>query len=52
MTSTAGFGPDETDWVGTYDYPFNKVGYALWEHLWPVAKPIGRRLLKAARGRR
>jgi peptidoglycan pentaglycine glycine transferase (the first glycine) len=48
----AGFGPDETDWVGTYDYPLNRVGYQLWEHLWPVAKPIGRRLLNAARGRR
>jgi lipid II:glycine glycyltransferase (peptidoglycan interpeptide bridge formation enzyme) len=46
-----GFGPDETDYVGTYDYVYNLVGYHLWEHLWPVAKPIGRRIVKAVRGR-
>lgn len=41
-----GFGPDETDWIGTWDYPFNKSLYQLWERLWPLAKPIGRRLMK------
>jgi lipid II:glycine glycyltransferase (peptidoglycan interpeptide bridge formation enzyme) len=45
-----GFGPDETDYVGAYDYPVNAIGYHVWEHLWPVAKPIGRRLMKAIRG--
>ncbi len=40
-----GFGPDETDYIGTWDYPLNKFGYKLWERLWPLAKPIGRRLL-------
>lgn len=43
-----GFGPDETNYVGTWDYPLNKLGYELWERLWPVAKAVGRRL---ARGR-
>jgi peptidoglycan pentaglycine glycine transferase (the first glycine) len=47
-----GFGPDETDWVGTWDYPLNKVGYNMWEHLWPVAKPVGRRLLRVVRGKK
>ena len=42
-----GFGPDETDWIGTWDYPLNALGYKLWEWLWPLAKPIGRRILKA-----
>jgi lipid II:glycine glycyltransferase (peptidoglycan interpeptide bridge formation enzyme) len=37
-----GFGPAETDYIGTYDYPLNQVGYRLWEHLWPMAKPVGR----------
>ena len=44
-----GFGPAETDWIGTWDYPFNKLGYQLWERLWPIAKPIGRKLMKAVR---
>jgi lipid II:glycine glycyltransferase (peptidoglycan interpeptide bridge formation enzyme) len=44
-----GFGPDETDWIGTWDYPFNKLGYRLWERLWPIAKPIGRKLMKAVK---
>jgi peptidoglycan pentaglycine glycine transferase (the first glycine) len=44
-----GFGPDETDWIGTYDYVFNAVGYQLWERLWPVAKPVGRRIMKAVK---
>lgn len=38
----AGFGPDETDYMGTWDYPLNLVGYHLWERLWPMAKPVGR----------
>ena len=42
-----GFGPDETDWIGTYDYVFNQLGYQIWERLWPVAKPVGRRIMKA-----
>jgi len=37
-----GFGPDETDYIGTYDYPLNRLGYQLWENLWPVAKRVGR----------
>jgi peptidoglycan pentaglycine glycine transferase (the first glycine) len=43
-----GFGPEEVDWVGTWDYPLNSVMYQAWETLWPVAKPVGRWL----RGRR
>lgn len=42
-----GFGPEEVDWIGTWDYPFNGPLYQLWERLWPVAKPLGRRLMKA-----
>jgi lipid II:glycine glycyltransferase (peptidoglycan interpeptide bridge formation enzyme) len=45
-----GFGPAETDYIGTWDYPLNVLGYQLWERLWPIAKPIGRRLARA-RGR-
>lgn len=45
-----GFGPDETDWIGTYDYVFDSIGYQIWERLWPVAKPIGRRIMKAVKG--
>ena len=36
-----GFGPDETDYIGTYDFPLNRLGYQLWESLWPVAKRVG-----------
>jgi lipid II:glycine glycyltransferase (peptidoglycan interpeptide bridge formation enzyme) len=43
-----GFGPEEVDWVGTWDYPLNQVVYHAWEMLWPVAKPVGRWI----RGRR
>jgi peptidoglycan pentaglycine glycine transferase (the first glycine) len=43
----AGFAPAETDYVGTYDYPISKLGYQAWERLWPVAKPVGRRVMKA-----
>jgi peptidoglycan pentaglycine glycine transferase (the first glycine) len=39
-----GFGPDETNYIGTYDYPLNTVGYRLWESLWPLAKGVGRSL--------
>jgi peptidoglycan pentaglycine glycine transferase (the first glycine) len=39
-----GFGPDATDYIGTYDFPINKLGYQVWESLWPVAKRIGRSL--------
>jgi peptidoglycan pentaglycine glycine transferase (the first glycine) len=42
-----GFAPDETDYIGTYDYVFNRIGYQLWERLWPIAKPIGRRIHRA-----
>jgi len=44
-----GFGPEETNWIGTWDYPFNMLGYQLWERLWPIAKPIGRKLMKAVK---
>lgn len=37
-----GFGPDETDYIGTYDFPLNRLGYQMWESLWPVAKRAGR----------
>jgi peptidoglycan pentaglycine glycine transferase (the first glycine) len=47
-----GFGPDETDYVGTYDYPLNRAGYQLWEHLWPVAKRVGRQMAKLRAPRR
>jgi lipid II:glycine glycyltransferase (peptidoglycan interpeptide bridge formation enzyme) len=44
-----GFGPVETDYIGTWDYPLNALGYQLWERLWPIAKPIGRKLMAARR---
>ena len=44
-----GFGPDETDWIGTYDYPLNAPLYLAWEKLWPLAKPVGRMLRKIKR---
>lgn len=43
-----GFGPDQTNYIGTYDYPLNRLGYELWERSWPVAKRIGR-VLRAAK---
>ena len=42
-----GFAPETTDYVGTWDYPLNRAGYELWERLWPVAKPLGRKLAQA-----
>jgi peptidoglycan pentaglycine glycine transferase (the first glycine) len=39
-----GFGPDATDYIGTWDYPLNRTGYRLWESLWPVMKVVGRRV--------
>lgn len=42
----AGFGPDATDWAGSYDLPFDKIGYAAWTKLFPVLKPVGRRLMR------
>ncbi len=45
-----GFGPDETDYIGTWDYPIDKLGYRLWEHLWPTVKVVGRRLNALRRG--
>ena len=44
-----GFGPVETDYVGTWDYPVSKLGYHVWERLWPVATPIVRRLAGRSR---
>ncbi len=41
-----GFGPDETEYIGTYDLPLSHAGYLAWQKLWPLAKPIGRALLK------
>jgi peptidoglycan pentaglycine glycine transferase (the first glycine) len=37
-----GFGPAETDYIGTWDYPLSAVGYGVWEHLWPLVKVAGR----------
>lgn len=42
----AGFGPDETDYIGSYDYVFNQLGYGLWTGLLPALKPFGRKFLK------
>lgn len=51
-TFKAGFGPDVTDYMGTYDLPISWIGYQTWERLWPVAKPLGRRIVRAVRGAR
>lgn len=40
-----GFGPDSTDWVGTYHAPIDKAGYAVWSKVFPILKPIGRKLM-------
>ncbi len=42
-----GFGPDETEYAGTYDLPLDRLGYLAWRKLWPLAKPIGRKVLGA-----
>ncbi len=47
-----GFGPDETNYIGTYDFPLNKLGYRLWEGLWPVMKVAGRRVAALRKKRR
>ncbi len=39
-----GFGPVETDWIGTWDRPLNRALYAVWQTAWPVTKKVGRRL--------
>jgi peptidoglycan pentaglycine glycine transferase (the first glycine) len=41
----AGFGPDETNYVGSYDWPLRKFGYWLWTGLLPVLKPVARKLM-------
>jgi peptidoglycan pentaglycine glycine transferase (the first glycine) len=44
-----GFGGEETDYVGTYDLPVRREGYAAWRAVWPLAKPLGRVLLRRVR---
>lgn len=44
-----GFGPEEVEFVGPWDWPLGKVGYALWQKLLPALKPIGRRIIKAGK---
>lgn len=44
-----GFGADETDYAGTYDLPVRRADYALWHTLWPLAKPLGRLVLRHRR---
>lgn len=39
-----GFGPQSTDWVGTYHAPIDKAGYAVWSRVFPILKPIGRHI--------
>jgi peptidoglycan pentaglycine glycine transferase (the first glycine) len=46
-----GFGPDETNYIGTWDYPIGRAGYQVWEHLWPAVKVVGRRVAGLGRGR-
>lgn len=45
----ASFGPTETDYIGSYDLPFSRGMYLAWDRLWPLAKPIGRRIMGAAK---
>jgi peptidoglycan pentaglycine glycine transferase (the first glycine) len=47
-----GFGPAPTDWIGTWDYPLNRLGYTAWTKIWPLAKPLGRRLMSVLKPRR
>jgi peptidoglycan pentaglycine glycine transferase (the first glycine) len=42
-----GFGPEHTDWVGTFDYPVQALGYLLWESFWPFIRPVGRKLMRS-----
>ncbi|GAC1373046.1 MAG: peptidoglycan bridge formation glycyltransferase FemA/FemB family protein [Candidatus Saccharimonadales bacterium] len=44
-----GFGPDATDWIGTYDFLLNAALYHAWEKLWPLTKLVGRLLKKFKR---
>ena len=44
-----GFGGQETDYVGTYDLPLRRASYAAWRAVWPLAKPLGRELLRRDR---
>jgi lipid II:glycine glycyltransferase (peptidoglycan interpeptide bridge formation enzyme) len=37
-----GFGPAETDWIGTWDRPLNRGLYVVWQTAWPMTKKIGR----------
>lgn len=41
-----GFGPDEVSFAGPYDRVFNPGVYFAWQTVWPMAKPIGRKLLR------
>lgn len=43
-----GFGPQEVDWVGTWDRPLQPFLYGVWEGAWPVIKRAGR-LMKGRR---
>ncbi len=45
----ANFGPAETDYIGSLDLPFNFALYNVLVGLWPVLKPVGRRLIKLVR---
>ncbi|HSX48421.1 MAG TPA: peptidoglycan bridge formation glycyltransferase FemA/FemB family protein [Candidatus Nanoarchaeia archaeon] len=42
----AGFGPDETNYVGSYDKVLKPLDYMAWTMLLPALKPLGRRFLK------
>lgn len=42
----AGFGPDETNYVGSYDKVLKPLYYVGWNTLLPALKPLGRRFLK------
>lgn len=41
-----GFGSDEVDFIGTFDLPLRPLSYRAWQTLWPLAKPVGRALLR------
>ena len=42
-----GFAPDDTDYIGSYDYVINKTAYRFWVGLFPMLKPIGRKVKRA-----